>query len=88
MANASPVSVGRVNAGGSEDALFLKVFAGEVLGYAAGRDPLRDDKTYALLWVYAERNRVLGQLQKERGPGGVSFKLRDRRRLVGSRSAV
>jgi len=25
MANASPVSVGRVNAGGSEDALFLKV---------------------------------------------------------------
>ena len=31
MANASPVSVGRVNAGGSEDALFLKVFAGEVL---------------------------------------------------------
>ena len=31
MANASPVSVGQVNAGGSEDALFLKVFAGEVL---------------------------------------------------------
>jgi len=31
MANASPVSVGRVNASGSEDALFLKVFAGEVL---------------------------------------------------------
>lgn len=31
MANASPVSVGKVNAGGSEDALFLKVFAGEVL---------------------------------------------------------
>ena len=31
MANATPVSVGRVNAGGSEDALFLKVFAGEVL---------------------------------------------------------
>ena len=31
MANASPVSVGRVNAGGSEDALFLKVFAGEVI---------------------------------------------------------
>ena len=31
MANADPVSVGRVNAGGSEDALFLKVFAGEVL---------------------------------------------------------
>ena len=31
MANATPVSLGRVNAGGSEDALFLKVFAGEVL---------------------------------------------------------
>ena len=31
MANANPVSVGRVNASGSEDALFLKVFAGEVL---------------------------------------------------------
>lgn len=31
MAAATPVSVGRVNAGGSEDALFLKVFAGEVL---------------------------------------------------------
>ena len=31
MANASPVSVGKVNAGGSEDALILKVFAGEVL---------------------------------------------------------
>jgi len=31
MANATPVSVGRVNASGSEDALFLKVFAGEVL---------------------------------------------------------
>jgi hypothetical protein len=31
MANASPVSVGRVNASGSEDALFLKVFSGEVL---------------------------------------------------------
>ena len=31
MANATPVSVGRVNAGGSEDALFLKVFAGEVI---------------------------------------------------------
>ena len=31
MANASPVSVGKVNASGSEDALFLKVFAGEVL---------------------------------------------------------
>ena len=31
MANAAPVSVGQVNTGGSEDALFLKVFAGEVL---------------------------------------------------------
>ena len=31
MANASPVSVGKINAGGSEDALFLKVFSGEVL---------------------------------------------------------
>lgn len=31
MANASPVSVGRVNASGAEDALFLKVFAGEVI---------------------------------------------------------
>tara|TARA_R100000234_G_C4999465_1_gene179616 strand:- start:392 stop:1372 length:981 start_codon:yes stop_codon:yes gene_type:complete len=31
MANASPASIGRVNAAGSEDALFLKVFAGEVL---------------------------------------------------------
>ena len=31
MANASPVSVGKVNASGTEDALFLKVFAGEVL---------------------------------------------------------
>ena len=31
MANASPVSVGLVNASGTEDALFLKVFAGEVL---------------------------------------------------------
>ena len=31
MANATPVSVGRVNASGSEDALFLKVFAGEVI---------------------------------------------------------
>jgi|TARA_B100001094_G_scaffold187340_1_gene181571 hypothetical protein len=31
MANANPVSVGRANAGGSEDALFLKVFAGEVI---------------------------------------------------------
>ena len=31
MANAAPASIGRVNAAGSEDALFLKVFAGEVL---------------------------------------------------------
>ena len=31
MTDATPVSVGRVNASGSEDALFLKVFAGEVL---------------------------------------------------------
>jgi hypothetical protein len=31
MAASTPVSVGRVNAAGSEDALFLKVFAGEVL---------------------------------------------------------
>lgn len=31
MANASPVSVGQINATGTEDALFLKVFAGEVL---------------------------------------------------------
>ena len=31
MANAAPVSVGRVNASGSEDALFLKIFSGEVL---------------------------------------------------------
>ena len=31
MANAAPASIGRVNAGGSEDALFLKVFSGEVL---------------------------------------------------------
>ena len=31
MANASPVSVGQVNATGTEDALFLKVFAGEVI---------------------------------------------------------
>ena len=31
MANATPVSVGRVNASGSEDALFLKVFSGEVI---------------------------------------------------------
>ena len=31
MANASPVSVGLVNQAGTEDALFLKVFAGEVL---------------------------------------------------------
>jgi hypothetical protein len=31
MANATPASIGRFNAAGSEDALFLKVFAGEVL---------------------------------------------------------
>ena len=31
MANATPVSQGLVNASGTEDALFLKVFAGEVL---------------------------------------------------------
>ena len=31
MANAAPASIGRVNASGSEDALFLKVFAGEVI---------------------------------------------------------
>jgi len=31
MANATPVSVGLVNKAGTEDALFLKVFAGEVL---------------------------------------------------------
>ena len=31
MANASPASIGKVNASGSEDALFLKVFSGEVL---------------------------------------------------------
>ena len=31
MANAAPASIGRVNASGTEDALFLKVFAGEVL---------------------------------------------------------
>lgn len=31
MANATPASIGRVNAGGSEDALFLKVFAGETI---------------------------------------------------------
>ena len=31
MANAAPASIGRVNAAGSEDALFLKVFSGEVL---------------------------------------------------------
>ena len=31
MANATPASIGRVNASGTEDALFLKVFAGEVL---------------------------------------------------------
>ena len=31
MANATPASIARVNASGSEDALFLKVFSGEVL---------------------------------------------------------
>lgn len=31
MANATAASIGRVNASGSEDALFLKVFSGEVL---------------------------------------------------------
>ena len=31
MANASPSDIGRINSAGSEDALFLKVFAGEVL---------------------------------------------------------
>ena len=31
MANATPASIGRVNASGSEDALFLKVFAGETI---------------------------------------------------------
>ena len=31
MANATPVSVGKINKAGTEDALFLKVFAGEVL---------------------------------------------------------
>jgi hypothetical protein len=31
MTAATPVSVGKVNASGSEDALFLKVFSGEVL---------------------------------------------------------
>ncbi|QLF87979.1 putative capsid protein [Pelagibacter phage Hroenn EXVC015P] len=31
MANATPASIGRINASGSEDALFLKVFAGEVI---------------------------------------------------------
>ena len=31
MSNATPASIGRVNASGSEDALFLKVFAGEVI---------------------------------------------------------
>jgi hypothetical protein len=31
MANANPISLGLVNAAGTEDALFLKVFAGEVL---------------------------------------------------------
>jgi len=31
MSNAIPASIGRVNASGSEDALFLKVFSGEVI---------------------------------------------------------
>ena len=31
MANATPASIGRINSGGTEDALFLKVFSGEVL---------------------------------------------------------
>lgn len=31
MANATPASIGRVNASGSEDALFLKIFAGETI---------------------------------------------------------
>ena len=31
MSNANPASIGRVNASGSEDALFLKIFSGEVL---------------------------------------------------------
>jgi len=31
MSNANPASIGRVNASGSEDALFLKVFSGEVI---------------------------------------------------------
>jgi hypothetical protein len=31
MANATPASIGRVNASGSEDSLFLKVFAGETI---------------------------------------------------------
>ena len=31
MAVAAPASIGRVNASGNEDALFLKVFSGEVL---------------------------------------------------------
>ena len=31
MANATPVSVGKINTAGTEDALFLKVFAGEVI---------------------------------------------------------
>lgn len=32
MANATPIRLGEVNLGGADDALFLKVFAGEVLG--------------------------------------------------------
>ena len=31
MANANPASIGRANASGSEDALFLKIFAGETI---------------------------------------------------------
>ena len=31
MANATPASIPQVNSAGAEDALFLKVFAGEVL---------------------------------------------------------
>jgi len=31
MANSTPADIGRVNSAGTEDALFLKVFAGEVL---------------------------------------------------------
>jgi len=47
MANASPSDIGRINSAGSEDALFLKVFAGEVLtsferaSKTEGRDMVR-----------------------------------------------